>query len=139
MAADGPRTKTTAAGGTPMPDTTQVAPAGSVVDGSGQAWPQSDESRAPFQVGVEVARGGMGRVVAARDERLGRAVAIKEALDADTTTLHRFEREVQITARLQHPAIVPVYDAGRWPSGLPYYVMRLVSGRPLLEHIEQAR
>jgi len=80
----------------------------------------------------------MGRVVAARDERLGRPVAIKEALDADEATLRRFEREVQITARLQHPSIVPLYDAGQWPSGLPYYVMRLVSGRPLSERIEQA-
>ena len=138
MAADGPRTRTSAAGDTRMADTTQAAPV-DAVDASGRPWPPGDESRARFQVGLEVARGGMGRVVAARDKRLGRAVAIKEALDADVATLHRFEREVQITARLQHPAIVPVYDAGRWPSGLPYYVMRLVSGRPLLEHIEKAR
>jgi eukaryotic-like serine/threonine-protein kinase len=91
-----------------------------------------------FRVGDEVARGGMGRVVVARDERLGRSVAIKEALDTDDTTLRRFEREVQITARLQHPSIVPLYDAGRWPSGHPYYVMRLVSGRPLHERIQEA-
>jgi eukaryotic-like serine/threonine-protein kinase len=145
MGAEGPRTSTTAAGGTPMPDTTQAAPAatgGECRDGDadGAGWsPASGGPADRFQLGAEVARGGMGRVVAARDERLGRAVAIKEALDGDAATLRRFEREVQITARLQHPAIVPLYDAGRWPSGLPYYVMRLVSGRPLLERIEAAR
>ncbi|HKE19226.1 MAG TPA: serine/threonine-protein kinase [Kofleriaceae bacterium] len=165
MAAEGPGTRTTVVGGIPMPDTTQVAPpasagaaddaedhanddpadgadAGEAAHASGAHATRADSPRPDpprFHVGDEVARGGMGRVVAARDERLGRAVAIKEALDADAATLRRFEREVQITARLQHPAIVPLYDAGRWPSGLPYYVMRLVSGRPLLEHIDRAR
>src|SRR3569623_865382 len=36
-----------------------------------------------------------------------------------------------ITARLQHPGIVPVYEAGRWPTGEPFFAMKLVSGRPL--------
>ncbi|MEO8553099.1 MAG: protein kinase, partial [Kofleriaceae bacterium] len=43
----------------------------------------------------------------------------------------RFEREALITARLEHPGIVPVYEAGRWPTGEPFFAMKLVSGRPL--------
>ena len=47
-------------------------------------------------------------------------------------------REALLTARLQHPAIVPVYQAGRWPSGEPFYAMKLVSGRPLDRAIAEA-
>ena len=79
----------------------------------------------------EVARGGMGRIMAAHDRHLGRPVAIKELLHSDPEQAVRFRREALITARLQHPAIVPVYQAGRWPSGEPFYAMKLVSGRPL--------
>ena len=84
-----------------------------------------------YQLGREIARGGMGRVVDATDTRLGRSVAYKEALTGDSDTLRRFEREIRITARLEHPSIVPVHDAGETSSGAPFYVMRKVSGRPL--------
>jgi WD40 repeat protein/tRNA A-37 threonylcarbamoyl transferase component Bud32 len=87
--------------------------------------------RAHYVIGAELARGGMGRVLTARDRRLARPVAIKELLDRDARLVARFEREVRITARLQHPAIVHVHEAGRWPSGEPFYAMKLVTGRPL--------
>jgi serine/threonine protein kinase/tetratricopeptide (TPR) repeat protein len=87
----------------------------------------------------EVARGGMGRIVAAEDQRLGRTVALKELLDPAAEQLGRFQREALITARLQHPGIVPVYEAGRWPSGEPFFAMKLVSGRPLDRVIAQAK
>jgi eukaryotic-like serine/threonine-protein kinase len=83
--------------------------------------------------GYEVARGGMGRIVAARDRRLGRVVAIKELVHFTPDRAARFEREARITARLQHPAIVNLHEAGRWPSGEPFFAMKLVSGRPLSE------
>ena len=79
----------------------------------------------------EIARGGMGRVVEAADTLLGRIVAIKEVLTTDPELLRRFARETRITARLEHPSIVPLYDAGTTPEGVPYYVMRKVSGKPL--------
>jgi tetratricopeptide (TPR) repeat protein len=79
----------------------------------------------------EIARGGMGRIVAAEDRRLGRRVAIKELLEPAGDHLSRFQREALITARLQHPGIVPVYEAGKWPTGEPFFAMKLVSGRPL--------
>ncbi len=81
----------------------------------------------------ELARGGMGRITKARDRRLGRDVAIKEVVDHDMRA--RFEREVAITAQLQHPAIVPVYEAGTWPDGSAFYTMRLVSGGTLADAI----
>jgi tetratricopeptide (TPR) repeat protein len=79
----------------------------------------------------EIARGGMGRIRAARDRRLGRRIAIKEVLTARGDLAVRFEREARITARLEHPSIVSVHEAGRWPSGEPFFAMKLVSGRSL--------
>jgi WD40 repeat protein len=87
----------------------------------------------------EHARGGLGRVVRALDRRLGRTVAVKELLRRGSISSPgneaRFLREALITARLEHPGIVPVHEAGRWPSGDPYYVMKLVEGRTLKELI----
>jgi len=91
--------------------------------------PASEPPR--YEVGAEIARGGMGRVVEARDTVLGRRVAVKEALGNDPDALRRFRREIAITARLEHPSIVPVHDAGTLRDGSPFYVMRKVSGRPL--------
>ncbi len=84
-----------------------------------------------FVRGATVARGGMGRIVIARDRRIGRDVAIKELIAPSPSARQRFEREARITARLQHPAIVSLHEAGTWPSGEPFYAMKLVAGRPL--------
>jgi tetratricopeptide (TPR) repeat protein len=86
---------------------------------------------ARYVVGNEVARGGMGRIVWAQDLELGRRIAIKELLSAHGGYEKRFEREVRITARLQHPAIIAVQEAGRWPSGEPFFIMKLVNGQSL--------
>ena len=85
----------------------------------------------------ELARGGMGRVLRVRDRRLGRDVAIKEVIGAGMRA--RFEREVMITAQLQHPAIIPVYEAGTWPNGAAFYTMRLVSGGTLGDEIDKTK
>jgi eukaryotic-like serine/threonine-protein kinase len=87
----------------------------------------------------EIARGGLGRIVRAQDLRTGRTVAIKEMLAETPDAAARFVREAIITANLQHPAIVPVYEVGRWPDGQPFYAMKLVSGRPLSAEIEATR
>lgn len=84
-----------------------------------------------YVVGNEIAKGGMGRILAARDRRLGRPVAIKELLVTSGDLRARFEREARITAMLQHPSIVNILEAGEWPSGEPFYVMRLVTGESL--------
>jgi eukaryotic-like serine/threonine-protein kinase len=77
----------------------------------------------------EVGRGGLGRIVQAKDTRLDRTVALKELLSNQQETQRRFIREAKITAKLQHPSIVPVYEAGCWPSGEPFFAMKLVNGR----------
>src|SRR5579862_709849 len=60
-----------------------------------------------YRLGIELGRGGMGRVVEAFDTQLGRTVALKEVLPKGGPNVdRRFEREVQITARLEHPSIV---------------------------------
>jgi serine/threonine protein kinase/tetratricopeptide (TPR) repeat protein len=96
-------------------------------------------SAAHYRADREVARGGMGRIVAAEDQRLRRPVAIKELIEPSPEQLGRFHREALITARLQHPGIVPVYEAGCWPSGEPFFAMKLVSGRPLDRVIAETR
>jgi WD40 repeat protein len=73
----------------------------------------------------------MGRVIEARDLRLGRQVAIKELLPKNRDIARRFEREARITARLQHPSIIHVYEAGVWQGGEPFYAMPVVPGRSL--------
>jgi serine/threonine protein kinase len=84
-------------------------------------------------------RGAMGVVYEARDERLGRTVAIKTVLrshlDNESTAQDyaaRFVREAQAAARLSHPNIVTVYDFGEHDD-LSYIVMEFVSGRELAE------
>ncbi|HEX2690707.1 MAG TPA: serine/threonine-protein kinase, partial [Kofleriaceae bacterium] len=92
-----------------------------------------------YRLGAELGRGGMGRVVEAFDLQLGRTVALKEVLPrGGPGVARRFLREVQLTARLEHPSIVPLYDAGTTGDGRPFYVMRRVSGRPLDQLMAQA-
>ena len=92
-----------------------------------------------YEIGLEIGRGGMGRVLAARDLRIGRPVAIKELRGNSPALAVRFEREARVTARLQHPGIVPIYEIGRWAAdGTPFYAMRMVDGRMLRVAIERA-
>ncbi|HEU4728345.1 MAG TPA: serine/threonine-protein kinase [Kofleriaceae bacterium] len=93
----------------------------------------SPRDRERYQILAEHARGGLGRVSRAHDRELGRDIAIKEPLTHDHIHEIRFLREALITARLEHPGIVPVHEVGRWPDGTPFYAMKLVSGRPLRE------
>jgi tetratricopeptide (TPR) repeat protein len=96
---------------------------------AGPALPIVSEDR--YQIGKEIGHGGLGRVIEARDPRLDRTVALKELVDQDPDARGRFMREAVITAQLEHPSIVPIHEAGRWPTGEPFYVMKRVSGRTL--------
>jgi hypothetical protein len=107
-------------------------------DGDAWDYPSLTEvAECHYAVAVDLSRGGMGRIRLARDRRLGRVVAIKEILVRDGELAHRFEREARITARLQHAAIVSVYEAGVWASGIPFYAMPVVRGRSLDEAIAE--
>jgi serine/threonine protein kinase len=91
-----------------------------------------------------VGMGGVGRVLLGFDERIGREVAIKEMLksdensdiNSDLTPRLRFLREAQVTGRLEHPGIVPVYDLGTTSRGSPYYVMRFIRGDTLTKALK---
>jgi hypothetical protein len=92
-----------------------------------------DDDRRYREVTV-VGAGGLGTVLLARDQRLDRDVALKRiaARDGDPEAGARFLREARITARLDHPGIVPIHDAGRTADGRLFYTMRLIRGRELL-------
>jgi serine/threonine protein kinase len=77
-----------------------------------------------YEVESEIGRGGLGVVYRARDRQLERAVALK-VFEAD------FAGEAQLIAQLEHPAIVPIYDAGTLPDGRAFYAMKLVVGERL--------
>src|SRR5438067_5726539 len=86
---------------------------------------------AGYEVSEVLGRGGMGEVVLAYDTEIGRGVAIKHMLDASSEVAReRFLREAKIQARLDHPAIVPVYELGR-----DYFTMKRLAGTTLLDVI----
>src|SRR6185436_8678732 len=118
-----------AMGGSAMEDTLAAEPSLDPPAGAPVALLGAPAQR--YRLGAELGRGGMGRVVEAFDVQLGRTVAFKEVLHGEPGIARRFAREVQLTARLEHPSIVPLYDAGVTADGRPFYVMRRVSGRPL--------
>ncbi len=85
-----------------------------------------------------VARGGMGVVYAAEDEKLERRVALK-VLDLpgkDGDLPNRLMREARVLARLEHPGIVPVHDVGTLADGRVFYTMKFVEGQRLDKFIE---
>src|SRR5262249_51356308 len=85
----------------------------------------------PYRAGHLLGSGGMGAVYLARDESLGREVAlkrIKSGRDSGPEASRRFLREAQIPSRLNHPGIVPVHTVGRDREGRPFYTMRLIPG-----------
>lgn len=103
---------------------------------SGEAWSITEESQALPKLEDEryerrglLGEGGMGQVFVARDRRLRREVAFKVAKDPKQT--RAMTREAWVTAQLEHPGIVPVYNAGETADGQLYYTMRLVRGRSL--------
>jgi tetratricopeptide (TPR) repeat protein len=85
----------------------------------------------------ELARGGGGKIAVAIDRKLGRKVALKRPLDAHGDS--RLEREALVLARLEHPAIVPIHDAGHDPEGSPFYTMKLLGGQNLARRIDDAK
>jgi hypothetical protein len=83
------------------------------------------------------ASGGIGRVWLARDDTLGRDVALKELRPeraGSPVVWARFLKEAKITGQLEHPGIVPVYELAKRPGDeQPFYTMRFVRGRTLAE------
>jgi serine/threonine-protein kinase len=99
----------------------------------------------PAQIGGyciegEIARGGMGIVLRAHDERFGRSLAVKllqEKYRGNAEVAQRFLEEAQVMGQLQHPGIPPVYDLGELPDGRPFFALKLIKGRTLAELLHE--
>ncbi len=117
---------------------------------------ESDLGR--YDIKREFARGGMGRILLARDNDIGRDVALKELLpeliaggtrigtmpagSADGSgdgTEDRFLREAKVTGQLEHPNIVPVYEIGERSDGSCYYTMKYVRGKTMAARMREIR
>ncbi len=93
----------------------------------------SGDSAKRFEILDEVGRGGTGRVYAMRDHSLDRTIAVKFLKGKKTNTAragikNRFLHEARVTAGLQHPNIMPVYDIGVTGSGKLFFTMKKIDG-----------
>src|SRR4030095_12705100 len=91
-----------------------------------------------YTVERALGRGGMATVYLAQDLKHGRPVAIKVLRPELAAVLgaERFLREIRLTANLQHPHILPLYDSGE-AEGLLYYVMPFVAGETLRARLQR--
>ncbi|MCA8961600.1 MAG: tetratricopeptide repeat protein [Planctomycetes bacterium] len=96
-----------------------------------------------YEVREEIARGGMGRILAVWDRDLGRELAMKVVIDegrhSKADLLERFLREARITSRLEHPGVVPVHEVGVDDEGRVFFTMRRIRGRELGEVFASSR
>jgi serine/threonine-protein kinase len=93
-----------------------------------------------YELGEEIAHGGMGAVFHAHDPELHRHLAVKVLKPELRTQPHlvrRFLIEARITGQLQHPGIVAIHDIGRDDNGLPFLVLKLVRGETLSDLLRQ--
>ena len=90
-----------------------------------------------YRIIRRIGKGGMGEVMVAHDEQIGRDVAIKRMRAAVPTErqIQRFLREASVQGRLEHPAIVPVHEIGRDDDGLPFFAMKRLAGNSLAKII----
>jgi eukaryotic-like serine/threonine-protein kinase len=89
-----------------------------------------------YQLGEVIGRGGMGEVLVAQDLRIGREVAVKRIRGRPSPdAIDRFLREARIQARLDHPAIVPVYELATDADGVPFFTMKRLTGVTLAERL----
>jgi serine/threonine-protein kinase len=97
--------------------------------------PRIGERIGRYEIAELLGRGGMGEVLSARDDQIGRNVAIKRLCIADPSEgiVARFLREARIQGRLEHPAVVPVHELYYGPDGQPYFVMKQLAGTTLAE------
>ncbi|MGC9042815.1 MAG: protein kinase domain-containing protein [Myxococcota bacterium] len=106
----------------------------------------TEESAGRYESERDIGQGGIGRVILAYDRHIGRHIAIKELLTAPhpkserdstiSTDEARFLREARLTAQLEHPSIIPVYEIGRRHDNSIYYTMKFVRGRTLSDIIK---
>jgi hypothetical protein len=109
-------------------------------DGAGARAALARDAVRGFELIEEISRGGQGVVYRAVQASTKRPAAIKVLLGgafASDRQRHRFEREVEIAARLRHPNIVSVFESGLTTDGTPYVAMEFVEGVALDAYVEQ--
>jgi serine/threonine-protein kinase len=94
-----------------------------------------------YRFGGVLGEGGMGEVLLAHDEHIGREVAVKRIRSTEPTAeeLSRFIREARVQGRLEHPAVVPVHDLAVDRDGRPFFVMKRLTGTTMLELLGRLR
>jgi len=102
-------------------------------------WP--DLSGTKYEALSVLGQGGMATVYLARDQELGREVALKvmRLPEAAAGIGERLRQEARILAQLEHPGLVPVHDVGRLPDGRVFYAMKRVRGRRLDDYLHDRR
>jgi serine/threonine-protein kinase len=105
----------------------------------GAARVPSELEASRYRLGEQIGRGGMGEVLLAHDELIGREVAVKRIRSEHPSSeaLARFLREARLQGRLEHPAVVPVHDLAFDPAGKPFFVMKRISGTAMSKLLEQ--
>lgn len=101
--------------------------------------PEAFVCQVRYEKVVHHSQGGLGVICRSYDSHLHREVAVKvirEKWSKDETAREQFAVEAEITGRLDHPGIVPVYAAGILPDGKHFYSMRYIEGHDLAEDIE---
>lgn len=108
--------------------------------------PATEDQSAPidsrFQILSRHDQGGLGEVMIAHDRQLNREVAVKQIRPkwlGVSEARERFIQEAEVTGRLEHPGVVPVYAMGTWDDGQPFYAMRFIQGSTLREVIAEHR
>ena len=104
-------------------------------------WTPADDERlldGRYRLGDRLGSGAVAEVFRALDERLARPVAVKLFRGDAAEELQRHEAEMRTLARLDHPSLVTVYDAGD-ADGQPYLVMQLVEGDTLADELGAGR
>lgn len=110
-----------------------------VTDAANPVSPPLPEQIGPYLIRRRLGEGGMGIVYEAEHPQTKRSVAIKVVRGGphvDEYRVRLFQREAQTLARLRHPAIAAVYDAGRTSDGQHFFAMEHVHGRPLMEYVK---
>ncbi|MBW3639223.1 MAG: serine/threonine protein kinase [Actinobacteria bacterium] len=113
-----------------MTDATQAIPAGE---------PDKPVVADRYRLVSLLGRGGTAEVWRAEDDALGRSVALKLVTVPTDDSAARAGEEARLLARLSHPGLVPVYDAGTDERGRPWVVMELVEGETLADTVRRGR
>lgn len=116
-----------------------IAPSSTVPSAS--SGPSTQESFSKYEIIEEIARGGMGVIYKARDSKLNRIVALKMILSgrfSSADEMQRFQIESEAAAKLDHPGIVPVFEAGQH-DGQAFLAMKYIGNGSLASRIDEFR